>query len=102
LDCNFVLRFLLVALQTGVDPNLDAVFNATGPGSASSSSAKPDAPVVIPQSSQGKGWLGGPESFEASLSVPVFSRRRELFVGRAAMAGFYASCMWEVSVLLSV
>jgi hypothetical protein len=64
--------------------------------SASSSSPRPDAPVVVPPPSQGKGWLGGPEAFEASLSVPVFSRRREVFVGRAAMAGFYASCMWEV------
>jgi hypothetical protein len=85
-----------------VDPNLDSITNAAGPGSASSSSAKPTAPVVVPPPSNGKGWLGGPESFEASLSVPVFSRRREVFVGRAAMAGFYASCMWEVSATVEV
>lgn len=78
--------------------DVDAVAN----GSASSSSATPDAPVAVPTPTQGKGWLGGPEAFEASLSVPVFSRRREVFVGRAAMAGFYASCMWEVSMLWEV
>jgi hypothetical protein len=35
-------------------------------------------------------------AFEAPLSVPVFSRRREVFVGRVAMAAFYASLQWEV------
>eukprot|EP00879_Flechtneria_rotunda_P021348 GHRR01022499.1.p1 GENE.GHRR01022499.1~~GHRR01022499.1.p1 ORF type:complete len:209 (-),score=51.91 GHRR01022499.1:1006-1632(-) len=36
-----------------------------------------------------------PPAFEAPLNTPVFSRRREVLVGRVAMAGFYASCMWE-------
>jgi hypothetical protein len=78
-------------LQTGAEPTLESLAS-----NASTSSPRPDAPVVVPPPAQGKGWLGGPEAFEASLSVPVFSRRREVFVGRAAMAGFYASCMWEV------
>jgi len=37
-----------------------------------------------------------PGAYQAPLDVPVFSRRREVLVGRVAMAGFYASCMWEV------
>ena len=41
-----------------------------------------------------------PPAFEAPLSVPVFSRRREVLVGRVAMAGFYSACMWEVSSML--
>lgn len=76
--------------------DVDAVANGSA---SSSSSATPDAPVTVPTPTQGKGWLGGPEAFEASLSVPVFSRRREVFVGRAAMAGFYASCMWESTLM---
>eukprot|EP00878_Enallax_costatus_P000218 GHUV01000279.1.p1 GENE.GHUV01000279.1~~GHUV01000279.1.p1 ORF type:complete len:297 (+),score=66.58 GHUV01000279.1:219-1109(+) len=36
-----------------------------------------------------------PPAYEAPLSVPVFSRRREVIVGRIAMAGFYSACMWE-------
>lgn len=41
-----------------------------------------------------------PASYEAPLSVPVFSRRREVLVGRVAMAGFYSACMWEVRATL--
>lgn len=32
--------------------------------------------------------------------LPTFSRRREVFAGRAAMVGFAATCLWEVSLPL--
>eukprot|EP00882_Tetradesmus_deserticola_P000159 GHRQ01000180.1.p1 GENE.GHRQ01000180.1~~GHRQ01000180.1.p1 ORF type:complete len:309 (+),score=87.76 GHRQ01000180.1:165-1091(+) len=83
--------------ENGTDPTLDSLPKDVS--SSSSSSTKADAPVVVPPPKQGKGWLGGPAAFEASLSVPVFSRRREVFVGRAAMAGYYASCMWEATLM---
>jgi hypothetical protein len=27
--------------------------------------------------------------------MPAFTRRREIFVGRIAMVGFFAACAWE-------
>lgn len=36
-----------------------------------------------------------PTAFRAPLFAPVFSRRREVFIGRLAMIGFPVSLIWE-------
>lgn len=45
---------------------------------------------------RGNGPSYSPEAPRVSLLTPAFTRRREVFVGRIAMLGFLAACVWEV------
>lgn len=97
----------------------DAQYKLLGRHSHSGSSSSSDATLAQPQASLPSRAL---PAFEAPLNVPMFSRRREVrfavllgppsaasqtlirarllqvLVGRVAMAAFFATCQWEVSM----
>ncbi|EFJ45419.1 hypothetical protein VOLCADRAFT_94261 [Volvox carteri f. nagariensis] len=49
---------------------------------------------TVERSSAGKGYSAA--AVKVPLWMPAFTRRREIFVGRIAMVGFFATCVLEI------